>query len=153
VYAWGSAADASYGWTIQELMPGVPVDEAFSSMDLPQKKKILGGMAKILKALQEYHLPHTITAYGGVTYDKDGRIVSAIMPTVGEGPWPSYEASFRGRTDVAFRKADANPYIQGWRDNGIRDRLNAFIDRGLSAQFEALESKEEKVIVHADSSM
>jgi hypothetical protein len=154
IYAWGTAAGESlYGWTIQELMPGVSVDEVFSSMDLEQKKQIFGQMAQLLKALQDYQLPETVTAFGGVTFDEDGQIVSAAMPSVGEGPWPSYEASFRGRIAVAFQKADANPHIQGWRDNGIRDRLNAFAERGLSAQFEPRESKQEKSIIHADFSM
>ena len=153
VYAWGSAAaESSYGWTIQELMPGAPVDETFSSMELQQKKQIFGQMAKLLKALQDYQLPETITASGGVTFDENGRIVSAAMPSVGEGPWPSYEASFRGRIEVALRKADANPHIQGWRGNGIRDRLDAFVERGLSAQFESLETKQDRSIIHADFS-
>ncbi|OCL06955.1 hypothetical protein AOQ84DRAFT_409907 [Glonium stellatum] len=151
VYAWGSAAaESSYGWTIQELMPGAPVDEAFPLMDLQQKKQIFAQMAKLLKALQEYQLPETIIAFGGVTFNENGRIVSAAMPTVGKGPWPSYEASFRGRIEEAFWKADANPYIQGWRSNGIRDRLDAFVERGLSAQFKLLETKQDKSIIHAD---
>ncbi len=153
VYAWGSAAAESlYGWTIQELMPGVPVDEAFPSMDFQQKKQILAQMARLIKALQDYQLPDSITAFGGVTFDENGRIVSAAMPSVGEGPWPSYEASFRGRIEMAFMEADANPHIQGWRSNGIRDRLDAFVERGLSAQFESLKTKEDKSIAHADFS-
>jgi hypothetical protein len=153
VYAWGSAAaESSYGWTVQELMPGAPVYEAFPSMDLQQKKQILAQMAKLLKALQDYQLPETITAFGGVTFDENGRIVSAAMPNVGEGPWPSYEAFFRRRIEVAFRNADANPHVQGWRGNGIRDRLDAFLERGLSAQFEALKTKQDKSIIHADFS-
>lgn len=153
VYAWGSAAaGSSYGWTIQELMPGAPLDEAFPSMDLKQKKQIFAQMAKLLKGLQDYQLPETITAFGGVTFGENGQMVSAAMPTVGEGPWPSYEASFRGRIEVAFQKADANPHIQGWRAKGIRNRLNAFVEHGLSAQFEALETRQERSIAHADFS-
>lgn len=153
IYAWGSGADkSSYGWTIQELMPGLSLDEAFPSMDLEHKKQIFAQMAKIVKALQDYKLPDTITEFGGVTFDEDGRIVSAAMPTVGQGPWPTYEASFRGRIELALREADENPRIRGWRENGVRDRLDAFVERGLSAQFEALETRQDKSIVHADFS-
>lgn len=134
IYAWGSAAAKStFGWTIQELIPGTSLDEVFPSMELQQKKEMFAQMAKLLKALQDYQLPETITAFGGVTFDENGRIVSAAMPTVGKGPWPSYEASFKGRIEEAFRKADENPHIQGWRGKGIRDRLDAFVECGLSS--------------------
>ncbi|RDL42563.1 Uncharacterized protein BP5553_02542 [Venustampulla echinocandica] len=141
VYAWGSAAvESSQGWIIQELMPGAPVDESFDAMDLEQKRQIFAQMAKLLKSLQDYKLPKSITSFGGVTFDDTGRTISTAMTSVGAGPWPSYEASFEGRLEVALRKADANPYIKGWYANGVRERLDAFIKRGVPAQFEALGS-------------
>ncbi|WEW59970.1 hypothetical protein PRK78_005452 [Emydomyces testavorans] len=153
VYAWGSAATGrAPGWILQELMPGTPLDDAFRGMDLPQKKNIFAQQAALLKALQDYQLPDSITGFGGVTFDDAGRIVSAAMPTVGVGPWPSYEASFKGRLEVALKRADANPYIRGWRANGVRERLDAFVEHGVPAQFESLSSKQEKAIVHADFS-
>lgn len=79
--------------------------------------------------------------FGGVTFDDTGHIVSTAMTSVGVGPWSSYEASFEGRLEVALQKADANPYIQGWRANGVRGRLDAFVERGVPAQFETLGSK------------
>jgi hypothetical protein len=53
---------------------------------------------------------------------------------------------------VALQKADANPYIKGWRANGMRERLDAFVERGVLAQFETLGSKQDWVIIHADFS-
>ncbi|KAI0898664.1 hypothetical protein F4806DRAFT_507438 [Annulohypoxylon nitens] len=151
VYAWGSAATKSgQGWIIQELMPGKSVDESFVSMDLQQKTLVLSQKAKILKALQDYQLPESITGFGGVTFDENGQIVSAAMTSVGAGPWLSYESSFKGRLEVALQRADSNPYIQGWRANGIRDRLDAFVQRGVPAQFGSLRAAQDKAIIHAD---
>ncbi|KAF4634752.1 hypothetical protein G7Y89_g3359 [Cudoniella acicularis] len=151
VYAWGSAAiESSQGWIIQELMPGAPVDESFDAMDLEQKRQIFAQMAKLLKSLQDYELPESIASFGGVTFDDTGRPISTAMTSVGAGPWSSYEASFKGRLEVALQKADANPYIKGWRANGVRQRLDAFVERGVPAQFEALGSKQDRVIIHAD---
>ena len=133
-------------------MPGTPVDEAFGTMNLQQKKQIFAQMADFLKTLQTYQLPESITGFGGVTFDEAGHIISAAMASVGTGPWPSYEASFKGRLEVALRNADGNPYIQGWRANGVRERLDAFVERGIPAQFESLTLKQDKVIVHADFS-
>ncbi|KAI1306626.1 hypothetical protein F5Y03DRAFT_354001 [Xylaria venustula] len=150
VYAWGSAAtEASHGWIIQQLMPGKSVDESFGSMTLEQKKVILSQKAALLKALQDYQLPDSITGYGGVTYDEGGRMISAAMTSVGAGPWPTYEASFKSRLEVALRRADANPYIQGWHAKGIRERLDNFVKHGLPNQFQFLQAQD-KSIVHAD---
>ncbi|KAF2491602.1 hypothetical protein BU16DRAFT_123227 [Lophium mytilinum] len=151
IYGWASAAPpSSQGWILQELMPGTPVNEAFKTLDLPQKQKIFAQMAQLLKALQDYEIPASITGFGGVTIDENGRIVSTAMTSVGLGPWPSYEAHFIDRLALALRKADANSYIKGWRANGVRDRLDCFVERGVPAQFESLSSKRDRVIVHAD---
>jgi hypothetical protein len=153
VYGWGSAAaESSQGWTIQEFMPGTTLSESFGDMSLEKKRQMFAQMAKILKWLQDYKLPESITGFGGVTFDDDGRVISAAMPTVGAGPWSSYEASFQTRLQLALQKADANPHIKGWRANGIRERLDAFLESGVVAQFKTLESKEDRVIIHADFS-
>jgi len=153
VYGWGSAAgNSEQGWILQELMPGSPLDAAFDAMALEQKRKIFAQMAEVLTRLQTFQLPESITDFGGVTFDNAGQIVSAEMPTVGAGPWDSYEASFKGRLEVALRKADANPYIKGWHANGLRKRIDRFVAQGLPAQFEDLGSKEDRVVVHADFS-
>lgn len=85
-----------------------------------------------------------------MTFDEKGRVVSTAMTNVGVGPWPTYEASFKGRLEVALQRADANPYIQGWHSNGVRDRLNAFVKDGHPSQFEALKTANEKSIIYAD---
>jgi hypothetical protein len=134
-------------------MPGAPLDEKFEDMVLGQKKAIFAQMAQLLQGLQSFKVPETITGFGGgVTFDNADRIVSAAMPTVGAGPWPSYEASFRGRLDVALKKADANPYIKGWHANGLRERLDKFVANGVPTQFEGLGSKNNRVVVHSDFS-
>ncbi|KAI0204949.1 kinase-like domain-containing protein [Astrocystis sublimbata] len=149
VYAWGSAS-VSQGWILQELMPGKHVDEAFGAMTRQQKQTILSQMAELLGSLQSYQLPDSITGYGGVMFDEDSRVVSAAMTSVGAGPWPTYEASFKGRLQVALQRADANPYIQGWHANGIRNRLENFVKHGLATQFDSLAEVCGKAIVHAD---
>jgi hypothetical protein len=75
------------------------------------------------------------------------------MPTVGAGPSPSYEAYFRGRSEVALRKATDNKYIKGWEANGLRKRLDRFVAEGVPRQFEGLGDKGERVVTHADFSM
>jgi hypothetical protein len=151
VYGWASAAPPSQqGWILQELMPGATIDETFDGMSLQEKKGILSQTAGFLKALQEFQIPRSIEKYGGVTFDASGQIVSAALPSVGSGPWQSYEDYFRDRLERALQRADSSPYIKGWHANGVRKRLDAFVAGGVSAQFEALKSKDGRSIVHAD---
>ncbi|KAI0537175.1 hypothetical protein GGR58DRAFT_472888 [Xylaria digitata] len=150
VFGWSGATRDRLGWILEEPMPGAPLAEAFDEMSLGQKKGILAQMAGVLKALRDYPLPASIKGWGGVTFDDSGAIVSASMPSVGTGPWSSFEDSYRGRLEVALSKADANPYLQGWRANGVRERVDTFIERGLVAQFSSLKSKQDKSIIHAD---
>ncbi|KAH7397398.1 kinase-like domain-containing protein [Pyrenochaeta sp. MPI-SDFR-AT-0127] len=151
VYGWGTAAPpSSQGWILQGLMPGASVSEAFDSMSLGEQKSILAQMAGILKALQDLQLPSSIGHYGGVTFDGAGHIVSAATTSVGSGPWALYKDYFRDRLERALRQADSNPYINGWHANGVRKRLDSFVESGIPAQFKALASRDEKIIVHAD---
>jgi len=153
VYGWGTAAPpSSQGWILQELMPGVSVAEAFENVPLREKKNVLAQMARILKALQDYQLPSSIEHYGGVTFDRDGQIVSTAMTSVGSGPWQSYEDYFRDRLGRALKQADSNPYIKGWHANGVRRRLEAFVENGVPTHFKALPCRDDKTIIHADFS-
>ena len=133
-------------------MPGTPVDVALESMELQGKKLIFTQMSEMLREMQTYRLPSSIKGFGGLTFDPAGRIVSGPMTSVDAGPWPSYEESYKGRLKVALAKADLNPYIRGWHGNGVRERVDAFVDSGIPAQFRYLDFKEEKVITHADFS-
>ncbi|KAH8885617.1 hypothetical protein GQ53DRAFT_845296 [Thozetella sp. PMI_491] len=82
--------------------------------------------------------------------DNSGAIISAPMASVGSGPWPSLQDSYLGRLNVALAKADKNPHLGGWHANGVRERIEAFLERGLPAQFSDLMSKQDRVIAHAD---
>ncbi|KAM7184785.1 Protein kinase-like domain containing protein [Rhypophila sp. PSN 637] len=143
VFGWGPARPGQLGWILQDLMPGVPLDDVFSEAGtLEQKRGILAQMARVLKGLQDYQLPPTIRGWGGLTFADDGSIISAPMPSVGAGPWSSLQESYRGRLKVALEK--------GWRLNGLRDRVEDFIERGLPKQFAGFSSPQDRVIIHAD---
>lgn len=109
-------------------------------------------MAELLKALQDFQLPIIIEQYGGVTFDGAGQFVSAAMMSVGRGLWLSYEDCFRDGLERALHQADRNPYIKRWHANGVKKRLDAFVESGVGAQFAALEPRDAKTIVHADFS-
>ena len=152
VFGWNGASHEEQGWILEEMMSGVPIAEAFGAMSLGQKKRILAQIAEMLKALQEYPLPSSIEGWGGVAFDDSGAIVSAPMTSVGAGPWSSFEGFFRSCLEAGLTEADSNPHLQGWRVNGVRERVERFITHGLPTQFRHLVSKQNKIIVHADFS-
>jgi hypothetical protein len=153
VYGWGSAAsESAQGWILEEMMPGAPVDETFDNAPLEEKKDILNQIATILRALQSFQIPGSVTNFGGLTFGDSGKIVSAAMTTVGSGPWSTYEEYFHDEVKSALQKADKNPYIKGWHANGVRQRLEAFLESGIAAQFKCLENKNDRTIVHGDFS-
>lgn len=152
VFAWGSAADSSQGWILQERMTGTPCDEAFGAMDVDGKKGVVAQMAALLKGLQDYQLPASVRGWGGLTFGRAGEIVSAPMASVGAGPWGSFEQSYVARFRAKLALADASPHIRGWRADGVRERLEGFLETGISAQFASLASREERVIAHGDFS-
>ena len=151
IYGWGSAsAPGSQGWILQELMPGIPLSDEFGKMNLDEKSAVLGQIAGIFSALQNLKLPESIKSFGGVTFDDEGLIVSAGMSSVEGGPWTTYEEFYLEQFKSALAQADTNRYIQGWCANGVRERLDAFVENGLTASFRDLTSRDEKVIVHGD---
>lgn len=153
IHGWGSAAAKdSQGWILQQFMPGKQLDAGMESMDLEGKSVIFTQMAKMLGAIQTCRLPESIKDFGGVTFDAEGLPISAAMTSVDAGPWSSYEESWRERLRIGLEKAEANPFIKGWRANGVRERLDAFVETGVAAQCRPLAFKNEKVVVHADFS-
>lgn len=157
IYGWAGTinpgtGEPQQGWILQELMPGVPLDEKLGSMELGEKKEIFSQIARLLKSLQDFPLPRSITKFGGLNFDIESNIISAPMTTANIGPWPSYEAAFEARLKQALERSDENPYIRGWYENGVRDRLEAFIERGLPDCFKSLESRDDRAIIHADFS-
>ena len=153
VFGWEAANDQSPGWILEEMMPGVALADGFSSsMTADQRRGPLAQVAEMLKTLQEYPLPESIKGWGGVTFDANGSIISASMSNVGAGPWQSLEDSYRERFALALAEADKNIYLEGWHGNGVRGRIDAFIEHGLAMQFCGFASKHDRGIIHGDFS-
>ncbi|GKZ33425.1 hypothetical protein AbraIFM66950_003281 [Aspergillus brasiliensis] len=140
-------------WTLMEYKTGIPLDEFFPSQPNSTKESIINQIADILTGLQTYRLPQEITSYGGLALSTDGNsITSAEMTTTYGGPWPTYETLLKARLQHELQDADSSPVLNGWRDNGVRERLVSLIDRftvpGLSES-----DSDTKVLVHGDLTM
>ncbi|BCS04824.1 phosphotransferase family protein [Aspergillus luchuensis] len=138
-------------WTLMEYKSGVPLDEFFPSQSETAKKSIIEQVADILAGLRKCPLPEGIT-YGGLALSStDGGIISAEMTTTNGGPWSTYAGLLKARLRHELHDADSSPIINGWRSNGIRDRLDTLIDRfSLSG---LLSDPDTKSLIHGDLTM
>lgn len=99
--------------------------------------------------LQRFRLPSTIDRYGGVGFDAEGNYVNTALSMFDAGPFETYPELLRATITSKLIKADGDSRVRGWRDNGIRARLDEFLNRGLPTLLQGVASLD-KVLVHAD---
>ena len=132
-------------------MPGEPLPGKFQGMNDAEKAVILGQMADVLACFQRHELPDSVKEYGGLNFDASGRFVAGPLSTVNIGPFDTYQALVRGMIQAKLLKADDDPNVRGWRDNGIRSRLNSFVESRIQDLTDGM-GKPGKTLVHGDLS-
>ncbi|THX33699.1 hypothetical protein D6D10_07762 [Aureobasidium pullulans] len=115
------------------FMPGVDIESKFFT-DVPREAQrfVLSQMATILKAVQDFELPPKASEFGGLVFDDSGDVTSgpfAVEPY--NGPYPDMESMYKGMLQAQLVEADRSRVAQGWKEDGLRDRLDAFAERGL----------------------
>ncbi|CAK96996.1 phosphotransferase enzyme family protein [Aspergillus niger] len=136
-------------WVLMECKSGVPLDEFFPSQSETIKKSIIEQVTDILSGLRNCPLPSVIT-YGGLGLSSDGSIISAEMTTTNGGPWSTYEMLLKARLQHELHDADTSPVINGWRDHGVRERLESLINRFTAPN---LSDSDTRVLIHGDLTM
>jgi len=150
VYCWAPVSSGQ-GFTILQYMPGTMPDRVFEELSLDDKRVILGQMADIFSLMQSFKLPDTVTALGGLSFDDQAEIVSAQMTLLKGGPFESQVDLLTAHFKAQLEEADSTAIIGGWRGNGVRERIEKFIDSGIKENLkECTDTK--KVMVHSDFS-
>ena len=149
VFTWQSAKD-NQGWMLQEHMPGEPLLEDFQKMSHQEQADILEQMADILACFQRHQLPESIKGYGGLSFDSAGNYISAPMGIMKGGPFPTYDVLVRETIQSKLAKADTDDQVDGWRDHGIRGRLDKFVKQGVQSVMSKGINDLPRVLVHAD---
>ncbi|KAK1998974.1 hypothetical protein LX36DRAFT_690433 [Colletotrichum falcatum] len=121
LYDWQSSnnSPSGFGWSLMEFKEGVPLDTLFWDMLIGDKKEVLG---QIVNGIQ---------CHGDMTIDGEGSIVSDQMTTLKGGPWESYSAFWKARMALRVDDASASPALDGWKPNGVRERVDKFLAVGL----------------------
>ncbi|KJZ76369.1 hypothetical protein HIM_04098 [Hirsutella minnesotensis 3608] len=138
VYAWKASDsqcldESGFGWIVMECMAGVDLDTQFDGLSQEDKHRVIGSAAKIFAAIQSVKLPPGVNSHGGLTIDEAGKIVSgqATLQEQPDGPWASYEALWLAQFHEKLREADRSGSIKGWHENGVRQRIDLFINAKL----------------------
>lgn len=153
VYAWAptSSGPSGQGFSMQEYKWGTIPYRGFDKLSLEDKSVVFGQMADILALLQKFEVPGTVEKFGGLKFDGEGRIISAQMSLYKGEPTTSYKDFMTAIFRVKLQEADENPVIQGWRGNGVRARIEQFINVRLGEILKGYEGVR-KSLVHSDFS-
>lgn len=134
VFAWKAATDPNpvdetgFGWIVMEYLTGSSLYKQFKTFDMGKKNSIIIGIAAIFSAIQGITLPPGVDRFGGLTINAAGDIVSGqeTMQSSPGGPWKEYDDVWRHQLLCQLKGADNSEVIQGWKANGLRERIDNF---------------------------
>lgn len=155
VYAWEPPNDANHGlgWILMDFKPGVGLDEHFASASDEEKATSIEQVANIFTGIQRAPLPSTLSSYGGLTIDEAGEIVSGQMTVLAGGPWNSYATFWKNKLVSQLNGADGSSALRGWKDNGVRERIDRLLATDLDNFLaEAGVETTKRSLVHGDLS-
>ncbi|PYI03662.1 hypothetical protein BO78DRAFT_432001 [Aspergillus sclerotiicarbonarius CBS 121057] len=147
-------------WTMMEYKPGVELNEVYDDLSAEVKEDVLGQVADVVAGVQRPVSGGSIGGlYGGLglgkDVDGDGGIIGTEMTTTSGGPWKSYEMFLQARLRHELGDAEKSPVIDGWKGNGVRERLEGLIERVGRTLSSLMKSgvEERRVLVHGDLTM
>ncbi|KZL86233.1 phosphotransferase enzyme family protein [Colletotrichum incanum] len=153
LYDWQSFGNSQsgFGWSLMEFKEGVPLDTVFRDLPGDDMKDVLGQIADVFTGIQKAPLPESIQSHGGMTIDGKGNIVSGQMTTLKGGPWESHSDFWRAKFMLRIEDAGVSPALDGWKPNGVRERVDKFLAVGLE---EFLEGSNvdvgKRALIHGD---
>lgn len=152
VYDWGVEEG---GWTILELLGGENLAEYLETLyvdgnaaDGKSQDVAFDAIAEVVKKIKEIKLPDHIR-YGGFCLNDKGQVESGETSLGYGGPHDCLADLYREMINKQLLLADKSAVIGGWRDSGLRERLEMFLKAGLDQALKAVVS-ERPILVHGD---
>ncbi|GKT45788.1 uncharacterized protein ColSpa_05969 [Colletotrichum spaethianum] len=153
LYDWQSygSSQSGFGWSLMEFKEGVPLDTVFRDMPDDEMTDVLGQIADVFAGIQKAPLPESIQSYGGMTIDGKGNIVSGQMTILKGGPWESYSDFWKAMFALRIEDAGVSPALNGWKPNGVRERIDKFLAVGLEKFLDGSDvDVRKRVLIHGD---
>lgn len=158
VYAWAPAVsndvieEENFGWVVAEFKTGKDLDAQLPSLSADEKEDVLNHIAKIVAALQNAPVPATVNRFGGLAFDEQGNIVSAEMVLIKGDPFERYAQVWAAKLQAQLEESETNPVLNGWREQGIAERIRSFIETLGLGDAVAGVAPREYTFVHGDLS-
>ncbi|CAH0050512.1 unnamed protein product [Clonostachys solani] len=149
---YGYAQMGRYGIVLQQAMPGRRVSSVFHRMGNHQVDVLFHDIAGVLRRLQSWRLPDTVTGWGSVTLTDRGEIRSSTAPIRPRQPCTSLEDWLTCSALSRLQLADESRIIDGWRLYGLRNRILNYVRRGIPRLVQALENPDHRVLTHGSLS-
>ncbi len=138
VFAWAAPKsldlenmdEANLGWVVTEYKTGADLDGQFPSLAAEDQESVLSQLAGIFAAVQQAVIPPLARQFGGLAFDDKGNIVSAQMAMMHAGPFKSYADIWTYKLQAQLRDSKKSPVLQGWEEQGLDKRVQAFLDSG-----------------------
>lgn len=164
VYAYGTEGSnddgTGCGWILEQHMPGNGNSEyLFWTWPKEVQKKIVEQMAHLLKAVQDFELPASLTGYGSIGFSKDGKGDLVSVPIVVEpynGPYDTFRDFYVGFLETQLKDSERSPLAAGWAKNGLRERIDKFVKEQFSSTLDKATSGSEgdrRCLIIGDFSM
>ncbi|KAJ6620361.1 hypothetical protein B0H10DRAFT_2022548 [Mycena sp. CBHHK59/15] len=138
-------------WMVEGKLPGVPMDELWQTADTAARLGMLEALADVLAKLKSMPVPSgSKYRFGGLTYDSDDKIV--LGPTClgyDEGPFTTAKEHYRAWIVGQWEDCKKNARADGWKVDGLHERIEKFINDGLESTMSCLDDCE-PVFIHAD---
>lgn len=160
IYAWSppksfdALDEENFGWSICELKTGTDLDTEFPSLSPDGKKNVIQQLADIYAALQKAVIPATVDKFGGVTFDKEGKMVSGQIAMRKGGPWATLSGLWTEKLQGIFACAKETSFLKtsGNGDEKLHTRVKEFLDNGGVTNSLAGVDTTQRCLVHSDFS-
>jgi hypothetical protein len=149
VYDWKGTSDDQQGYIVEQFMEGEQFSEEFGELKRDDQKKLLDQISDIFKAIQTFGLPDSIRGFGGLGFDEAGKIVTGPTAIPCGGPFASVEDMYAQFMRFQIEMSERCSLIDGWKANGVRERLERFHAEGLPALIERLKDQR-PTLIHGD---
>ncbi|KAF7353767.1 Protein kinase-like domain [Mycena venus] len=142
---------AAKPWMVEGMLPGIPMDEAWQTADTDTRVRMLEALADVFAKLKA--IPAPDGQFGGLGYDSEGNIV--LGPTClayDEGPFATAKEYYMAWIRGQWEDAKENPRSDGWKVDGVDQRIEKFVNEGLDSALACLDDCK-PVFIHADFGM
>ncbi|KAJ7272956.1 kinase-like domain-containing protein [Mycena rebaudengoi] len=146
-----SAAAEEDMWMVEGKLPGIAMDEVWETVDLAARAKMLESLADVLAKLKSLPVPKgSAYRFGGLTYNAEGKIaLTANCLGFNETPFVTAKEYYKAWIVEHWEDAKKNPHTEGWKIDGLNERIEKFIAERLDSALQCLDNCE-PLFIHAD---